>query len=385
MLFEAVKLALVAIPVLLPPPAERWFLPNQTVERDVLEQNSVATPRKRAQNLIETLSENERQITETEEILRRMARRRDEINAQKGQLTDDLQFIQDEMTQARQRVERIVRAALIGTPLPLTHFLRSSQSDTEAAAWKKPLIFRALFHRKLYRRLSDWMSGSALETLEMIQRMEETSQEMIALLEVLERDAQGAMAQAELLKLDLTIFRKERRQALQAFLKKEKGLARRIRGLLKETKLRNVRQKPTVRKRQKRLNFLWPIQGSVVVPFGGYRDKHFGVRLFNKGVRIRARGDVPVRAPADGKIIFSGLFEGYGKLMIVRHPNEYYSLFANLGRTLFLAGDKVRKGTTIAHVSEKGDHDQSRLVYFELRRKKKTINPQRWISRKMGR
>jgi murein DD-endopeptidase MepM/ murein hydrolase activator NlpD len=76
----------------------------------------------------------------------------------------------------------------------------------------------------------------------------------------------------------------------------------------------------------------------------------------HRGTDFGAPIGTPVRATADGNVVFRGMQTGYGNVMVLRHDGTYSTLYAHLSR--FAAGlhvgDRVRQGETIAYVGQTG-------------------------------
>lgn len=96
---------------------------------------------------------------------------------------------------------------------------------------------------------------------------------------------------------------------------------------------------------------------------------HSGVEIkssLQNGVEISVPVHTPVRAIADGEIVYSGsALRNFGRLLVVKHSNGYLSAYAYLRETLMEVGSFVKKGDIIALSGENSD-DQNAL-YFEVR------------------
>lgn len=76
----------------------------------------------------------------------------------------------------------------------------------------------------------------------------------------------------------------------------------------------------------------------------------------HKGVDYAAASGTPVHATGDGKVEFIGIKGGYGKVLILRHGNQYETVYGHLSRfqTGMHVGDRVRQGQTVAYVGQTG-------------------------------
>lgn len=108
--------------------------------------------------------------------------------------------------------------------------------------------------------------------------------------------------------------------------------------------------------------FAWPIRGAIVAGYGSLVD---GVR--NDGINIAAPAGAPVRASADGEVVYKGdELAGYGNLLLVKHEDGWVSAYAHTGTILVEKGERVLKGQVIAKVGDTGSVDAPQL-HFELR------------------
>jgi len=120
-----------------------------------------------------------------------------------------------------------------------------------------------------------------------------------------------------------------------------------------------------------------PVKGRVTKRFGNQR----GIRHLKwQGLLIRAKQGSPVKAVADGEVVFSDWLRGYGFLTILDHGKGYMSLYGHNQSLLVTTGTKVQQNDTIATVGNSGGYRHSAL-YFEMRKKGKPFNPVRWLSR----
>jgi len=94
--------------------------------------------------------------------------------------------------------------------------------------------------------------------------------------------------------------------------------------------------------------------------------------------RYRRRAERPVKAAAPGKVVYSGDgLRGYGKMLIVKHSEEFLTAYAHNQALLAKEGEWVKGGQKIA---EMGDSDSDRVkLHFELRQYGKPLDPMRYL------
>ena len=94
------------------------------------------------------------------------------------------------------------------------------------------------------------------------------------------------------------------------------------------------------------------------------------------GIDYGAPKGTPIMATANGRVKFAGWKGGYGKLIIVKHPNGYQTYYAHCSRLLKKKGQLVEQGQVIARVGRTGVATGPH-VHYEVRVGGKSINPNR--------
>jgi len=125
-------------------------------------------------------------------------------------------------------------------------------------------------------------------------------------------------------------------------------------------------------KKMLELNFGWPIKGRVLKSFSPSR---------NKGIDIAGKKGQSVKASEAGKVVYGGQgLIGFGKLLIIKHNDDYLSAYANNSRLLVKEGENVQKGQLIAEVGDVGIKRTS--LHFEIRKNGKPVNPLKLLPKK---
>lgn len=120
----------------------------------------------------------------------------------------------------------------------------------------------------------------------------------------------------------------------------------------------------------------WPLSGQLLASFGGKLPDGGN----SSGLLIAAPAGTPVKAVADGKVVFGDWMNGYGLILIVDHGNGYMSLYAHNEALLRDVGDAVKRGDAVASVGNSGSAGPTGL-YFELRRNGDPVNPNVWLKK----
>jgi lipoprotein NlpD len=113
----------------------------------------------------------------------------------------------------------------------------------------------------------------------------------------------------------------------------------------------------------------WPVRGQLL---NGFDDSK------NKGINIGGAPGEPVKAAADGRVVYAGNgLRGYGNLIIIKHDATFLTAYAHNRALMVKEGDAVTKGQKIA---EMGNTDSDRvMLHFELRRQGKPVDPLKYL------
>jgi murein DD-endopeptidase MepM/ murein hydrolase activator NlpD len=120
--------------------------------------------------------------------------------------------------------------------------------------------------------------------------------------------------------------------------------------------------------------FLWPVPSSKKVSsyFGARRGRH------HDGIDIPAKTGSSIIASADGTVVHSGTMRGYGKVVVVKHPGGYHTIYAHNSSNIASKGQKVSQGEVIAKVGSSGRSSGPHL-HFEVRKQNKVTNPAKYL------
>jgi murein DD-endopeptidase MepM/ murein hydrolase activator NlpD len=120
--------------------------------------------------------------------------------------------------------------------------------------------------------------------------------------------------------------------------------------------------------------FHWPVQGHIIAGFGSLLD---GGR--NDGINLAVPEGTPVKAAEDGTVSYAGNgFKGHGNLVLIRHSNGYFTLYAHAKELLVQHGDQIKRGQVIAHSGQTGNVNAPQL-HFEVRKDATPLDPMRFL------
>ena len=117
------------------------------------------------------------------------------------------------------------------------------------------------------------------------------------------------------------------------------------------------------------IEFIWPARGKVLAGFS---------EPASKGVDIGGKPGDPVVAAAAGRVIYIGTgIRGYGKLIVIKHDNNFNSVYAHNREILVKQDQPVARGQKIAELGDT-DADTPKL-HFEIRKSGKPVDPIKYL------
>ena len=125
---------------------------------------------------------------------------------------------------------------------------------------------------------------------------------------------------------------------------------------------------------------IWPLDGRLMGGFGSRTDPFSGEGAYHTGVDISAPSGTPVHATADGRVTFAGFYNGYGRVVIVAHGNNYETYYAHLSASSVTEGQEVRRGETVGAVGSTGRSTGPHL-HYEVRIGNAPVNPYRFLQK----
>jgi len=118
-------------------------------------------------------------------------------------------------------------------------------------------------------------------------------------------------------------------------------------------------------------HWIWPVNGKIINHFSAESNQ-------SKGVDIVAKLGDPVRAAAKGRVVYSGSgLRGYGRLVIIKHDDNYLSAYAHNNKLHVEENEFVKAGQRIADLGSSGS-DREKL-HFEIRYKGKPVDPLNYL------
>lgn len=128
--------------------------------------------------------------------------------------------------------------------------------------------------------------------------------------------------------------------------------------------------------------FMKPIAGPITSPFGYRTHPIFKRTIFHSGIDIGGINGGKIRAANSGKVLYSGWYGGYGKVVILDHGlvngKPTTTLYAHMSGYIVSPGQTVLKGQVIGYEGSTG-YSTGPHCHFEVRVNGKPQNPLNYI------
>ncbi|MFC4763025.1 peptidoglycan DD-metalloendopeptidase family protein [Dyella koreensis] len=118
------------------------------------------------------------------------------------------------------------------------------------------------------------------------------------------------------------------------------------------------------------VNWRWPADGGL--------GKRFQSGDAIPGIEILGKSGDPVRAAADGVVVYSGNgLVGYGELVIIKHNDSFLSAYGHNSKRLVKEGQRVSAGQQIAEMGSTGSTRDE--LQFQIRRDGNPVDPMGYL------
>jgi septal ring factor EnvC (AmiA/AmiB activator) len=121
-----------------------------------------------------------------------------------------------------------------------------------------------------------------------------------------------------------------------------------------------------------------PVSAEVTFGYGPRKQSESVSYVRHSGLTWKIEEKTSIKTVASGLVVYAGRFEGFGKIVIVDHGQEYHSLYAHLGKLSVAVGRDLERGAVIGTSGQTGSFEGPKL-YFELRKDGQPIDPSPWF------
>lgn len=129
----------------------------------------------------------------------------------------------------------------------------------------------------------------------------------------------------------------------------------------------------------------WPIEGTptelrnnLTATFGKQKHPELDTWIINNGIRIKSTLGQNIVAVDKGKVVFTGDFKSYGKMVVVDHSGGFYTVYGNLDKINVKEEQDIRKDEIIGVVGI-SVYSQDASLYFEFRKDGVPQDPLVWL------
>ncbi len=132
-----------------------------------------------------------------------------------------------------------------------------------------------------------------------------------------------------------------------------------------------------------RARFGMPLRHARITSSFSYRRWHPILHRYrpHHGTDFGARRGTPLLAVNKGRVSFAGWMGGYGKVVKIKHPGGYESLYAHQSRIRVKRGQRISKGDIIGYVGSTGRSTGPHL-HFGLMKHGRWIDPMKVLRKK---
>ncbi len=123
---------------------------------------------------------------------------------------------------------------------------------------------------------------------------------------------------------------------------------------------------------------IWPVRGWITSSFGKRTSPFTGRVQMHQGLDIAARPGTPVKATAEGVVIYSGWKSDFGKLVTIDHGYGYRTRYGHLSKIYVKNGQRVKRGDTVGAVGSTGRSTGPHL-HYEVKVRGLPVNPKTYL------
>lgn len=123
------------------------------------------------------------------------------------------------------------------------------------------------------------------------------------------------------------------------------------------------------------VTWAWPLKGGKLVQTFNAQEPG------SRGIDLIGYEGQPVYSVAGGRVVYSGGgLPQYGKLVIIKHSDEFLSAYAHNQRLRVKEGDQLQAGE---HIADMGRNNANKIVlHFEIRRNGKPVDPLEYLPKR---
>jgi murein DD-endopeptidase MepM/ murein hydrolase activator NlpD len=122
----------------------------------------------------------------------------------------------------------------------------------------------------------------------------------------------------------------------------------------------------------------YPVEGDISSPYGKRLSPFSEEQTFHSGVDISAPPGTPIRATADGVVVYSAWTPYSGFLVVVEHGCGFSTVYAHNKKNVVKVTQRVRRGDIVGLVGSTGKSTGPH-VHYEIWERGKRVNPGKFL------
>ena len=111
----------------------------------------------------------------------------------------------------------------------------------------------------------------------------------------------------------------------------------------------------------------------------GYITQKFDKNINHFGVDIVSKKDEAIVSIDEGVVLFSSYTNEFGFVIIIKHPNNFISLYKHNSKLFKVKGDYTKSGEIIAIVGNSGKYSSGPHLHFELWENGEPVDPVKYV------
>lgn len=332
---------------------------------------------KREKNILKDLSQIGQKIVLLEQQIRLLNLREERTQMKIEELTKEISKTNGNIDKGKEIVARRLVALYKYGNVAQFNLLLSASNVHE--------VLNDVF---ILKRISEQDERYILGLLDSSRRLEKSKKELEnqkallakqkAELEAKRRALRTAQSQREQLLKRISNRKELHLKAAKELQDAQKELENKIRNLILKKRQLAARSSQVLTYKGGKLR--WPVRGKVTSTFGVRVHPVFKTKTAHTGLDIQAREGTPVRAAAEGEVLFTGWLNGYGQIIVLDHGSDLTTVYAHLSRVSVTEGSKVKSGQVIGNVGKTGLTTGAHL-HFEVRVDGKAVDPMKYLRR----
>lgn len=256
--------------------------------------------------------------------------------------------------------------------------LKSKNLEEAVAKWKYLKQFENFLANKLSgitetTKIIAKQDQDILNARSQKEALLETEKENLRLMEL------DIKALEQNLKSDLT-QRQEIQTELKHYNSSRENLNKKIESILFKSFSSDIYSVPTSEKEfEQRKGFMpWPVnKKSIALRYGEqFHPTHQNIKINNSGIDIRS-SDQLVSSITHGIVSNVVNISDDETTIIIKHDNNYYTVYSNLNLSFVKKNDYISSGQAIGELSKKEGKEYE--IHFEVWKGKENLNPTNWL------